>query len=309
MCVSITGVLIVLSSMTKQLEFIPQAALSAVIFVAIANLIHFKFFWEVWKYSKKDFFTALVTLTFTFVFDTSIGLAIGLGCSVLMYLVFDIIFSKSHEPRLFVASKDGGEIDVVRIESDLNFLNAFRIKDFITSLVLMRPVEPEVTNRSEFIRFKISQAFDRFLKPNLLAGVDKLPKAVVIDLCIVKTVDITGLTSLQEALDECRKHKVLVALINVSPDVRRHFNRFGIRSDKSTEEVDFEEYEKAYELDLWAIQSQPVIRKRPRKASHEYVNDLEAADQLNTDGKGFSEIEMQTVADVSSHGAHNSKQL
>lgn len=76
-----------------------QAALSAIIFVAIANLIHFRDFWHAWKYSKKDFFTMTITFIFVFVYETSIGLAVGLGTSVLVYCVFDIVLAKSHKPR------------------------------------------------------------------------------------------------------------------------------------------------------------------------------------------------------------------
>ena len=122
------GVIIVLTAMSKTLEFIPIAVLASVIFVAIANLLHFRDFWHMWKYSKKDFFVSMVTMTFVFVFDTSIGLAIGLGTSVLVYCIFDIVLAKSHEPRLFSASRDGNNVDIVRIESDLNFLNDFAEK-------------------------------------------------------------------------------------------------------------------------------------------------------------------------------------
>jgi MFS superfamily sulfate permease-like transporter len=75
----VLGLLIVLTLFTSGLRFIPSAALSAIIYVAIANLITFSDFWQAWKHSKKDFFTMIVTTTFTFVFDTSIGLAVGLG--------------------------------------------------------------------------------------------------------------------------------------------------------------------------------------------------------------------------------------
>lgn len=284
--------LIVLSSLSNELYYIPNAALAAIIYIAIANLIHFGFFWESWKLSKKDFLTGFVTWIFTWVYNTEIGLAAGIGTSIGVYCVIDIILSKSHNPRLFSSSRENGDIDVVRVESDLNFLNAYRVKDFIVALTFQRDPMPEVTNKSEFIRFKIAEALDSVLRPQLPAGVEKLPKAIVVDLCIVKTVDFSGMKALKEAFASVRKTGVLVALINVNPDVVVELQKWGIKSDKSTADVNFEEFEKEYSVDLWTIQS------RPKPRGHSRTEEELAGFQ---DTKNFSEIEMKNVTDVSVH--------
>jgi MFS superfamily sulfate permease-like transporter len=284
--VNIIGVIVVLTRLTDALQYIPQAALAAVIFVAIANLLHFKDFWHAWKYSKKDFFTGLVTLIFSFVFDTSIGLAIGLGTSILMYIVFDIILSKTHQPRLFSSSRAGLDVDVVRIESDLNFLTAARIKDFISALTIETPAVPDISDTRLMYSFIISSAFDKILKPQLLRGVDKLPKAIVIDMCLVKTVDISGLEALQTAMSEARSKKVLVALININPEIGVHLSRFGITSDKSSDEINFKTYEDAYRMDLWTIQHRQLANRRERTVSEiERMGDL------------FTEVELPQVGE------------
>ena len=59
--------------------YIPQSALSAIIFDAVTPLIVLSDFWEAWKHSKKDFFTMSVTFLTTFFLDTSVGLACGIG--------------------------------------------------------------------------------------------------------------------------------------------------------------------------------------------------------------------------------------
>lgn len=264
----ILGVIIVLTSLTNALQFIPNAALSAVIFVAISNIIHITPFWHAWKYSKKDFFTMLVTMTFSFVFETSIGLAIGLATSVGMYLIFDIIFAKNAVPTLYSSSKDGKDVDVVRIGSDLNFLTSYRVKDFISALTVTAPEPVTSTDRGVMLSYQISSTLDSILRPNLLVGVEKLPKAIVVDVCMVKTVDITGLEALESAMKEVRSRGVLIAVINMSPDVEAIFKRYGIKSDKSTAEVNFKEYEMAYRMDLWNLQDKTV---RPRAATSEDI--------------------------------------
>jgi hypothetical protein len=88
----------------------------SVIFVAISNLINLSDIW------KEDMET-----TFKERYDTSIGLAVGIGCSCLMFLIVDLILSANREPHLFESSyhTSGGmstdQVLVVRVrlESDI----------------------------------------------------------------------------------------------------------------------------------------------------------------------------------------------
>lgn len=239
----------------------------------------------------------VMTTTFTFVFDTSIGLAVGIGTSVAVYCLFDIIFAKSHDPRLFHSSREGGEVDVVRIESDLNFLTAARVKDFIVALVLEAPSKLAVTNKSELYRFQVSGAFDKVFKPNLLAGVKELPKAIVVDLCIVKTVDLSGLEALAGVCQEVRTKGVRIAFINAAPDIANKLDSFGIKSDISTAAVNFEEYEIAYRLDLWTIQDKQLKNQSPRVRAI-------SGDHVTGEDSAFVEVEMVTVGDSSDNCFH-----
>jgi MFS superfamily sulfate permease-like transporter len=294
----VLGLLVVLTQFTSGLRFIPSAALSAIIYVAIANLITFSDFWSAWKHSKKDFFTMVVTTTFTFVFDTSIGLAVGLGCSVAMYCIFDIVLAKSHSPRLFTSRREGREVDVLRIESDLNFLTAARIKDFIVALVVMAPEQPPATSRSLYYRHAISSRLDQILKPNIRIGVDELPKAIVIDMCLVKTVDLSGLDALEGALEEVRLKGVKVAIINVNPEVNAYLTKFGIHSDPSSEDVDFEKYEKEYFMDLWSTQDNTeYMRGAEREGGEESPSSDKHLGSGGGVGGGFREVELPTIRD------------
>jgi MFS superfamily sulfate permease-like transporter len=287
----VLGLLVVLTLFTSGLRFIPSAALSAIIYVAIANLITFSDFWQAWKHSKKDFFTMVVTTTFTFVFDTSIGLAVGLGCSVLMYCVFDIILAKSHTPRLFTSRREGRGVDVLRIESDLNFLTAAKIKDFIVALVVKAPEQPPATSRSLYLRHAISSRLDQLLKPNIRIGVDELPKAIVIDLCLVKTVDLSGLDALEGAIHEVRLKGVKVAIINVNPEVNAYLTKFGIHSDSSGDDINFERYEKQYFVDLWSAQEHTGYMKESAATSAACGKENEEIEY------GFREVELPTIRD------------
>ena len=57
-----------------------QAALAAVIMFSINGLLSFSDIWEAFKHNKKDCLVTVITLVVTFVFQTSIGLAVGKCC-------------------------------------------------------------------------------------------------------------------------------------------------------------------------------------------------------------------------------------
>ena len=55
-------------------------------------------------------------------------------------------------------------------------------------------------------------------------------------MAYVRLTDVTGLTALSEAMNDCRKKKVLIALINATKDVDREISKFGIRSEDVNKE-------------------------------------------------------------------------
>ena len=59
-----------------------------------------------------------------------------------------------------------------------------------------------------------------------------LPRAIVIDMAYVRLTDVTGLTALSEAMNDCRKKRVAVALINTTKEVGAEIYKFGIRSEE-----------------------------------------------------------------------------
>jgi anti-anti-sigma regulatory factor len=175
-------------------------------------------------------------------------------------------------------------------------LTAAKIKDFIVALVVKAPEQPPATSRSLYLRYAISSRLDRLLKPNIRIGVDELPKAIVIDLCLVKTVDLSGLDALEGAIEEVRLKGVKVAIINVNPEVNAYITKFGIHSDPSDENINFEKYEKQYFVDLWSTQEHTSYMKESRKG-----NSSAAVSSLaKEDGEveyGFREVELPTIRD------------
>ena len=201
--VEVCVLLICLSVATKALFFIPQAALAAVIWVALYNIIAFTEWWEAYTTSFKDFFVLIITFTITFVFDTSIGLGAGIATSLIVFL-FENIFSARNTPVSKQVGKGKQRIEIIRLNTDLNFLTVPRIKDFIAFGVLLR---------------------------------DSPPHAIIIDFVDVKHIDSTALKVFAEIKSECHEMHILFVTTNVIPDVAADLIKGGICTDCGQWEV------------------------------------------------------------------------
>ena len=72
--------------LTPALYFLPQATLAATIVVAVLSLVDFSIFKRTWAYSKADFVAVLATLLATLTVGVELGLVVGVGVSLALYL-------------------------------------------------------------------------------------------------------------------------------------------------------------------------------------------------------------------------------
>jgi SulP family sulfate permease len=83
-----TAVGIALASLllTPALYYLPQATLAATIVVAVLSLVDFGMLGRTWRYSKTDFLAGLTTLLVTLVQGVEMGLVVGVGVSLALFL-------------------------------------------------------------------------------------------------------------------------------------------------------------------------------------------------------------------------------
>ena len=230
------------SKITSSMYYIPKAALSAIIFASIYNLIDFEDLWEAWKHSKKDFITMLATWICVLTFNTEIGLAVGVGSSILMFLA-DVAFNKENEPLLIQQARENGGIDVVRLEGDLNFVTVGRFKWFISTLVNVEHKHVSKESSLSLRLFaKVNVFLDKWLAPKKIPTVEMLPKAIVVDLAKVKILDLSGLVGLDEVGRELRNRGVLVAFINTTEYINDMLTKYKLKNDQSQGDIDLEPY-------------------------------------------------------------------
>ena len=90
----------------------------------------------------------LITLVITFVFDTAVGLAAGIGTSVLFYLG-DLAFASITAPVAFY-SDHGTGIEEVILQGDLTFIQSARFQNFMDALYR---TDPGTVHTSSHIHF------------------------------------------------------------------------------------------------------------------------------------------------------------
>ena len=89
--VSTIALMIVLTSLTDLLYFIPKAALSAILFTALYHLLGLEEIAEVFMHSKTDFFILLVAWGFAFFFDSEYGIYAGIGLSIVILIIETVL--------------------------------------------------------------------------------------------------------------------------------------------------------------------------------------------------------------------------
>ena len=72
--------------LTPTLFYLPQAVLSATIIVTVMSLVDFSILKRTWAFSKTDFIGALTTLLVTLSVSIEIGLMVGVGASLALFL-------------------------------------------------------------------------------------------------------------------------------------------------------------------------------------------------------------------------------
>jgi len=255
-------IIIALKALTGTFQYIPQAALAAVIAAAIWNLISFTDLWEAWKNNKKDFFTMLFTWIFVLTYDTEVGLAAGLGVSA-GTIAFDMAFSDTNKPLLVKNSKENNGVDVVRLRQDINLITAGRVRDFIMQLTSIDPAEQRKSEGEARyltqLAHNISTFFDAYFILNKPVYVDQAPLAVVIDIGSVLTIDLTGLMNVAEIQQDVRRQGIKLAIINAIPFVEAQLIKYGITNDYLPEYAPFCGEIPVRQLNQKVVELTPVI--------------------------------------------------
>lgn len=146
-----TAIGITLASLllTPALYYLPQATLAATIVVAVLSLVDLSILKKTWAYSKADFMAVLGTLIATLTVGVEMGLVIGVGLSLALFL-----FRTSRPHIAEVGLVPGTEhfrnikrhqvlvsprVLSLRVDESLYFANARALEDRVNDAVAINP--------------------------------------------------------------------------------------------------------------------------------------------------------------------------
>ena len=249
-------ILLSINFFTETFFYIPNAALSAIIWVALFGIVKFSDYWYAWKHSKKDFFTMIVTSIFVFVFNTEVGLGMGLACSIFVFIV-DTVFRSENEPSVnptqindkqsedvLKEALEDPRIKYIHLNQDLNFLTVDRLEDAVIKLTEtgFASKHKDVNNWRRKVFDNVTSFLDAALLTQRPKIVDVLPLAIVVDFAWVKIIDLSALFAVQGISTLLKLKGVKLVFINCTPDIAKSFKKTGFENDGSSEHLNLDSF-------------------------------------------------------------------
>ncbi len=202
---SIISALLIVATLlflTPLFYYLPNAALAAVIVVAVYRLIGFKEARRIFRIRKVDGLTLLLTFAVTLLVGVEQGIIAGAAFALIMFIrrtaypqIFELGYVEEEDAFLGQNSYPKGrtfpKVLIIRFDARLYFANISFLEDWLISTTAERP--------------------------DL--------KMLVIDCRGVNGIDVTAIEGLENLLSEYRSRDVKVLLTHVKPQVRHRLHR------------------------------------------------------------------------------------
>ena len=197
-------VAIVLLFLTKPLQYLPNAALSAVVFLIGLNLVSFANLRDVWRLARGEFWVAGIT--------AAVVVGVGVEQGIIVAIVLSVILHvrRHYEPhdRVVTWDSDGS--------------------------VVLLPPEPGAISEPGLIVYRFGVGIfyanaERLAEEiECLVDVPTPPRWLVLQADAVDDVDYTGGKVLLEVVEQLEAAGIVFAVAGASPHVRKELDRFGI---------------------------------------------------------------------------------
>ena len=206
-------VLVVLLFLTKPLQYLPNAVLSAVVFLIGLKLVDLASMHEIWRLRTDEFWVAAVTAAVVVCVGVEQGIVLAIVLSLILhvrrhYMPKDAVVTWDAQGRLTLVPPEPGAssepgLVVYRFAVGLFYANAELFSDEVRGLV----------------------------------DVPEPPRWLVLDLDAVDDVDFTAGETLLELVDHMQKGGVVVAVAGPSANLQRELDAFGITARIGSEHV------------------------------------------------------------------------
>jgi high affinity sulfate transporter 1 len=195
---------IVLLFLTKPLQYLPEAVLSAVVFLIGLKLVQIANMRDIWRLQRGEFWVAAIT--------AAVVVCVGVEQGIILAIVLSLILHtrRHYLPRNRVITWDSA--GHVRLE----------------------PPEPGTVSEPGLViyRFAVGLFYanaERLAEEiNGLVDVPEPPRWVVLDADAIDDIDYTGGKTLHEVVDQIETRGIVFAVASASSHVRKELDRYGI---------------------------------------------------------------------------------
>jgi MFS superfamily sulfate permease-like transporter len=206
-------VVVVLLFLTKPLQYLPNAVLSAVVFLIGLKLISIANMRDIWRLRRDEFWVAFVTAAVVVSVGVEQGIILAIVLSVILhvrrhYTPRDVVVGWDAAGRYETQPATPGNVSepglvVYRFGVGLFYANAARMAEEVLALV-------DVPDR---------------------------PRWFVLDAEAIDDLDYTAGKTLLVLADQLAERKVVFAVADATPHVRRELDRFGITKKIGSDHV------------------------------------------------------------------------
>ena len=206
-------VALVLLFLTEPLQYLPNAVLSAVVFLIGLKLVEIGNLREIWRLRKDEFWVAAATAAVVVGVGVEQGIVLALVLSLILhvkrhYVPADRVVSWDGDGRLRLSPPTPGTrsepgLVVYRFAVGIFYANAERLSDEILGLV----------------------------------DVPDPPRWLVLQADAIDDIDFTGGKTLAELADQLRKRGVVFAVAGARPAVERELEQFGVTARIGEDQV------------------------------------------------------------------------
>jgi len=183
---------------------IPMTALAATLLIVAYNMSEWRAFMKLFRSPKSDIAVLLTTFLLTVLIDLTVAIQVGVMLAAFLFLK-----RMSEETRVSVITQELSEEDEETATRDISTLSI--------------PPEVEVFEIYGSLFFG---AIDRFR--DAIRRIEKKPRAMVLRMRHVPSIDASGLQSLEELLASCRRSHVALILSAVAPQPMEAMRQSGL---------------------------------------------------------------------------------
>ena len=213
-------VALVLLFLTRPLQYLPNAVLSAVVFLIGVKLVDVANMRKIWRLRKDEFWVA----AFTAAVVVCVGVEQGIILAIVVSLILHV--NRHYRPRNAVVSWDrSGEFEALPIEPGEVSEPGLVVYRFAVGLFYAN-----VSRLTEEV--------------TALVNVPEPPRWFVLHAVAIDDVDYTGGQALSELAEQLARRKIVFAVADASPELRRELDRFGVTQKIGPDHV-FESLESA----------------------------------------------------------------